>query len=243
MCDCNCEQLREEIEKEREAREALESELREEIEQEREARKQEREARKRAEARAERAERKADATTAHVRQLWNRLKGFEETTQGNFNGVHARISKHMNPDSGENDTSEPAPEDPPVYDLLQVPERAAGDLRPTERRTRFFFQNLSDMTKPTAGGMRVIRSGDLKRHLQTHESKHSNARIESKMVHRVMDLSKDLTRGVARIKMVDGEYRLKIPNDWQEQARREYEKDTPNQASRANPAGTAATTG
>lgn len=166
----------------------------------------------------EQAEQKADAAVAHSRQLWNRIEGMTDTMSVNTGGVHSRINEALSdPDEGE--TVDTEPEDPPIYDLVRTPEHIASEvLEPTQRRTRFFWKDLSDYSRSASGG-RLVTASEMRRVLQAHESDHSETRIESTIVKRVMDLSKTLTRDVVKLKKKDGEWRMFVPNDWKERSR------------------------
>ncbi|MCH7659173.1 MAG: hypothetical protein IH933_00850 [Euryarchaeota archaeon] len=187
----------------REQQERIE-ELESELEEEREKRKD--------------AEQKADAAVAHIQQLWNRIEQVHTDLYTNISGLHTRIDKSLS-DPEEGETVDTEPEDPPIYDLVRTPEHIASEvLEPTQRRTRFFWKDLSDYSRSASGG-RLVTAGEMRRVLQAHESDYSDTRIESKIVKRVMDLSKTLTRDVVKLKKKDGEWRMFVPKDWKERSR------------------------
>jgi hypothetical protein len=211
--------FREELDEEREARKQLETEneeLRERIDQLESELEVEREKRKQ-------AEQKTNAAVAHCRRLWERVESMQTNLYGNISGLHARIDESVT-DPDENEVVDTEPEDPPIYDLVRTPEHIASEvLEPTQRRTRFFWKDLSDYTQSASGG-RLVTAGEMRRVLQAHESDYSDTRIESKIVKRVMDLSKTLTRDVAKVKKKNGEWRMFVPNDWKNQSREVFQE-------------------
>lgn len=105
---------------------------------------------------------------------------------------------------------------PPIYDVLRTP---VDRLKPTERRTRFLWADLSDYARKTPKGY-VISASDAKRVLQAAEPDGSRCdRIDSKQVGRVFDLSETLTRGAAYVHKSKGERKLVIPTDWEDRSR------------------------
>lgn len=105
---------------------------------------------------------------------------------------------------------------PPVYTLLKTPPER---LKPTERRTRFLWADLSDYATRTPKGY-VLPASDARRVLEAAEPEDSEAdRITSNHVGRVFDLSLTLTREAAFVRKKDGERQLVVPSDWEEQAR------------------------
>lgn len=107
-------------------------------------------------------------------------------------------------------------EAPPLYDVLRAPESS---LEPTERRTRFLWNDLTDYASKTPAGY-VLPASDVRRVLEAAEPEESEAnRIRSKHVGRVFALSEDLTRGAAYVRKEGRERQLVVPTGWEEEAR------------------------
>lgn len=125
------------------------------------------------------------------------------------------LEKRLEDESPE--AAEAVDEDaPPIYTLLRTPEDA---LKPTERRTRFLWSDLSDYASRTPKGY-VLPASDARRVLEAAEPEDSDAtRIDANHVGRVFDLSVDLTRGAAFVRRKEGERHLVVPTNWEEEAR------------------------